>query len=61
MRTPPLKDDPAHWRRRAEEARRLARELSDPTAKATMLEIAQSYEQLAFLAEKRLGSKADDP
>jgi hypothetical protein len=44
-------NDPEHWRRRAKEARRVAEQLDDPTAKQTMLEIAQSYERLAVLAQ----------
>jgi hypothetical protein len=53
MKTPSLRDDPAHWRRRAEEARRIADQLDDPVAKETMRDIARSYEQLATLAETR--------
>jgi hypothetical protein len=47
-----IKHDPEHWRRRAEESRRIAERLDDPAAKQTMLEIAASYEQLAILAAK---------
>jgi hypothetical protein len=43
----------AYWRKRAEEARRLADQLIDPVAKQTVMEIAQSYEQLAIMAEAR--------
>jgi hypothetical protein len=53
MKTPSLRDDPAHWRRRAKEARRIADQLDDPIAKKTMDDIARSYEQLATLAETR--------
>jgi hypothetical protein len=42
-----LLKDPAHWRDRAEEARRLAEALGDPKARQTMLEIAESYDRLA--------------
>jgi len=42
-----LLKDPAHWRERADEARRLAETLADPKARQTMLEIAESYERLA--------------
>jgi len=52
MRTT-LISDPEHWRQRAKEARALAHQLDDAVAKQTLLEIAQSYEQLAELAEKR--------
>jgi hypothetical protein len=44
---------PAHWRKRAEETRRLANKLADPTAKQTVMQIAESYEQLAIMAEAR--------
>ena len=53
----PIKDDPEHWRRRAEESRRVAEQLDDPVAKQTMLDIASSYEQLASLAEARAAKK----
>jgi hypothetical protein len=46
-------DDPAYWRRRAIEARRVADQLDEATAKQTMLSIAQSYERLAILAETK--------
>lgn len=45
-----LLKDPAHWRERAEEARRVAEALVDPKARQTMLEIAGSYERLAARA-----------
>ena len=57
MIKPSLANDPAHWQRRAEEARRLADQLDDPIAKKTMREIAISYERLADLAEKKRGTK----
>jgi hypothetical protein len=53
MNNPTPIDDPAHWRQRAEEARRMADQLADPEAKQAMLEIAASYEQLAKIAEAR--------
>jgi hypothetical protein len=53
MRTPSIANDPAHWRRRAEEAQRIADQLDDPVAKETMRDIARSYEQLALLAEAK--------
>ena len=46
-------NSPAHWRKRAEETRRLAHHLADPVAKQTVMEIAQSYEELAIIAETR--------
>jgi hypothetical protein len=53
MPTPTLLNDPAHWRRRAQETRRIADQLDDPIAKQAMLDIAQHYEQIAAIAEKR--------
>ena len=49
----PLKDDPKHWRQLAQDARAAADQLDDPDAKKTMLEIAESYEQLASRAEEK--------
>lgn len=46
-------NSPQHWRKRAEETRRLANKLADATAKRTVMEIAESYEQLAIMAETR--------
>ena len=50
-------DDPAHWRQRAEEARRTAEQLDDSADKKTMLDIAEAYEQLVALAEAKRTSK----
>ena len=47
-------NDPQYWRRRAEEARTLAEELTDPDAKRKMLKIAETYEQLSVRALQRL-------
>ena len=57
MRTPPMIDDPGHWRQCAEEARRTADQLDDPADKKTMLDIAEAYEQLVALAEAKRTSK----
>jgi hypothetical protein len=46
--------DPQHWRRRAEEARTLADELTVADAKRKMLKIAEDYEAQARRAERRL-------
>jgi hypothetical protein len=48
--------DHLHWRRRAREARRIAAQMDDPTAKITMLAIANSYDQLAALLEAKLST-----
>ena len=48
-----LLDDPEHWRSRAEEARSVAEQLSDPESRRTMLRIAADYERLAEHAELR--------
>lgn len=53
MQASPHLNDPAHWRERAEEARRLADEFSDPSAKRTLLDIAAAYERLAELLEAK--------
>ncbi len=58
MPKPPL-NHPAHWRRRAEETLRIAAQLDDPAAKQAMLEIAEQYERIAAIAEKR--AVADEP
>lgn len=52
-----MKNDPKHWRQLAQEARAAADQLDDPVAKRTMLEIAESYEELASIAEKSIASK----
>jgi hypothetical protein len=46
--------DPQYWRRRADEVRTLADELTDPEAKRKMLKIAEDYETLARRPEQRL-------
>ena len=48
-----LLNDPEHWLKRAEEARSVAEQLSDPESKGTMLRIAKDYERLAEHAELR--------
>jgi hypothetical protein len=46
--------DPQYWRRRAEEARTVAHELTDPETKRKMIKIAKDYETLAIRAAQRL-------
>jgi len=47
----PLIHDAEHWRKRAEEARRLAERMMDLESRRVMLEIAKSYDELAARAE----------
>jgi len=44
---PPLPYDARHWRDRAEEARQLAEQMSNPAALEAMLQVAGSYQRLA--------------
>ena len=46
-------DNPEHWQERAEEARSIAEQLSDPESKRMMLRIAEDYERLATYAGRR--------
>jgi hypothetical protein len=46
-------DDPKHWRQRAEQARALAEQMSDPTSREMMLGIVKDYERLAEWADQR--------
>jgi hypothetical protein len=45
--------NPAHWRKRADEQRSMARGIQDDSAKQTMLDIAAAYERLAALLEAK--------
>jgi hypothetical protein len=45
---------PDFWRKRAEEARRLAELIDDNFTAETLLDIAVQYEELAEHAERRL-------
>jgi hypothetical protein len=49
-----FRDDPQHWRWRAEEARIHAQLISDPDSRSTILEIADEYERIAQRAEERM-------
>jgi hypothetical protein len=49
-------NDPEYWRSRAEEARAVAVQMTDPYTKAIMLSIAQDYEKLAERAGQRAGA-----
>jgi hypothetical protein len=46
-------DNPEHWLGRAEEARSIAEQLSDPESRRMMLRIAEDYERLATHARRR--------
>jgi hypothetical protein len=50
---PSDKDDIARWLALAAEARGIAAEMTDHTARATMRKIAEGYENLIIIAEKR--------
>jgi hypothetical protein len=52
-------DDTRHWEARADEARALAKSLTDPASKRVMEEIAAAYERMALHAEER--ATARDP
>ncbi len=47
-------DKPEHWQERAEEARSIAEQMSDPDSKRMMLRIAEDYERLAAHARRRM-------
>jgi hypothetical protein len=46
-----------HWRKRAEEMRKLAEKIDDPVAKSLILRTAGDYETLAGRAEERAGGR----
>jgi hypothetical protein len=48
-----LIDDPQHWRRRAAEARTAAMTQRNPDIKRKLQGMAENYEELANLVEKR--------
>ena len=53
MKAPDRINDPAYWRQRADEARRLVDQITDTAARQAMADVADSYEQLAKLADER--------
>jgi hypothetical protein len=46
-------NDPSHWRKRADEARRMAHDIQDNGARQPMVDIAEAYERLAALLEAK--------
>jgi hypothetical protein len=50
-------DDPARWRKRAEEAHREAKQMDDPATKSVLIEIAAGYEWLAAVIETQPAPK----
>jgi len=52
-----LMDNPKHWRDRADEARALEAELTDPVARDTMRQIATGYDYIADRIEARQASR----
>jgi len=55
-----LRDDPQHWRQRAEQARAQAGHMHGPEARRQMLQFAEHYERLAKQAQERSGHKTND-
>ena len=53
--------DAAHWKERAEDARRVAAQLTQPEDRARMLEIAENYERLAVRAQVRADAEPPGP
>jgi hypothetical protein len=49
----PQFDDPKYWHRRAEEARALAKQMSNEQSKKMMLKIAEAYDGFAVKAAVR--------
>ena len=54
MPNAPHFNDPEHWRQRAEESRVLVEQMTDETARKSMLGIADHYNKLAVRAAMRL-------
>jgi hypothetical protein len=51
---PLLFNDAEHWRKLADEARDLARRITDPVGKQALMDIATSYDRLALRAAEQL-------
>jgi len=46
-------NDPSYWQQRAQDTRRLARQMQDAVAKEALLEIATTYERIGAIAQSR--------
>ena len=57
---PSLVDDAFDWLDRAEQAREVAGQLTDPGAKRAMLQAAKGYERLARTAADRAEAQKSD-
>jgi hypothetical protein len=55
-----MKDHPMYWRQLAHDARAAAGQLGDRESTKTLLEIADGYEQLALIAEKKIAPEPDE-
>jgi hypothetical protein len=58
---PLIYNDPEHWRARADEARALAEQMTDPGGKAATIEIEGKYGQRARRALKRITGERAHP
>ena len=56
----PVFNEALEWRDRAEQARQLAGQLTDPGAKRAMLQAAKGYEHLARTTADRAGTQKRD-
>jgi hypothetical protein len=57
---PTTADDPDFWRRRANDARALAAGMRDPKMQSAQLRLAESYDKIARLTEKRIRAWSDE-
>jgi len=53
----PFRNDPGHWRFRAEEARTVADQMTHEESRTIMRRIAMHYDRLAKLAEVQLADQ----
>jgi hypothetical protein len=60
MHRPPI-NDPAHWRRRSDEARAAALQMTDPQSRRTMLMTAANFQWLAMRIEEGWRSDQNAP